>query len=130
MSTLLDSGTLTVWRGANTAPAGGMPAMKYQQIWGSYYADKTIGVTRWYTAQQHGDRPDMIVQVERTWDLKVGTDRVILSPFAWQDAGGAYKIVQIQQVANEENLPRTDLTLERDDGIDAGDITGGAGGSD
>lgn len=130
MSTLLDSGTLTVWRGANTAPPGGMPVMQYQQVWASCYADKTIGVTRWYTAQQHGDRPDMIVQVERTWDLKVGTDRVILSPYAWQDTGGAYKIVQIQQVTNEENLPRTDLTLERDDGIDAGDITGGAGGSD
>lgn len=104
--------------------------MHYTQIWGSYYEDRTVGVQRWYTAQQHGDRPDMVVRVQRTWELKTGTDRVILSPFAWQDSGGAYKIVQIQQITSEENLPMTDLTLERDDGIDAGDITGGAGGAD
>lgn len=126
----LDSGTLTVWRGDNISPPGGKPEMHYTKIWGSYYEDRTVGVQRWYTAQQHGDRPDMVVRVQRTWSLKTGTDRVILSPFAWQDSGGAYKIVQIQQITSEENLPMTDLTLERDDGIDAGDITGGAGGAD
>lgn len=101
--------------------------MGYTQVWGSYYADKTIGITRWYTAQQHGDRPDMVVQVQRTWELKVGTDRVILSPFGWKDDGAAYKIVQIQQVLDDDGLPMTDLTLERDDGIDAGTITGRSG---
>lgn len=126
----LDSGTLTVWRGINTAPAGGMPKMVYERIWGSYYADMTIGITRWYTAQQHGDRPDYLVRVQRVYNLKVGTDRAILQPFGWQDKGGAYKIVQIQHVTDEENLPMTDLTLERDDGIDAGDITGGVSGTD
>ena len=55
---------------------------------------------------------------------------MILEPFGWQDQGGAYKIVQIQQVLDEQDLPVTDLTLERDDGINAGDITGGAGGAD
>lgn len=125
-----DSGTLTVWRGTNTAPAGGQPVMKYRKIWGSYYEDRTIGVQRYYTAQQHGDRPDFLVRVHRTWELSAATDRVILSPFAWQDTGGAYRIAQIQQVLNEEDLPVTDLTLERDDGINAGDITGGAGGAD
>ena len=126
----LDSGTLTVWRGANVSPPGGKPVMQYSQVWGSYYQDRTVGIQRWYTAQQHGDRPDMVVRVQRTWALKTGTDRVILSPFAWQDSGGAYKIVQIQQITSEENLPMTDLTRERDDGIDAGDIAGGAGGTD
>lgn len=126
----LDSGTLTVWRGENISPPGGRPSMAYSQVWGSYYQDMTVGIQRWYTAQQHGDRPDMVVRVQRTWALKTGTDRVILSPFGWQDGGGAYKIVQIQQVADEDGLPVTDLTLERDDGINAGDITAGAGGAD
>lgn len=126
----LDSGTMTVWRGTNTAPAGGMPVFQYAQIWGAYYEDRTIGVQRWYTAQQHGDRPDFLVRVPRTWELSAATDRVILEPFGWQDQGGAYKIVQIQQVLDEQDLPVTDLTLERDDGINAGDITGGAGSAD
>ena len=126
----LDSGILTVWRGTNTAPAGGMPLMKYEKIWGSYYGDMTIGVTRWYTAQQHGDRPDYLVRVQRVYTLKTGTDKIILQPFGWQDNGGAYRIVQIQQVMDDDDLPATDLTLERDDGIDVGDITGSAGSTD
>ena len=126
---MLDSGTLTVWRGTNTSPAGSMPVLTYTQIWGSYYADMTIGVTRWYTAQQHGDRPDYLVQVQRVYTLRAGTDKVLLNPFAWQDTGGAYKIVQIQQVIDDDGLPKTNLTLERDDGIDAGEITGSVGGT-
>ena len=104
--------------------------MTYKQIWGAYYQDRTIGIQRWYTAQQHGDRPDCLVRVPRTWELSTATDRVILEPFGWQDNGGAYRIVQIQQVMDEADLPVTDLTLERDDGIDAGTITGSAGGAD
>ena len=104
--------------------------MAYKRVWGSYYADMTIGVNRWYTAQQHGDRPDHLVRVQRVYDLKVGTDRVLLSPFAWRDMEGAYKITQIQQVTDSDGLPATDLTLERDDGIDAGTITNGAGSVD
>ena len=126
----LDSGTLTVWRGTNTAPAGGRPVMTYAQFWGSYYQDRTVGVQRWYTAQQHGDRPDMVVRVQRTWALSTATDRATLAPFGWQDGNpGAYKIVQVQQVTDEDGLPVTDLTLERDEGIDAATITGGAGGA-
>ena len=126
----LDSGTLTIWRGTNTASAGGMPAMKYKQLLGAYYQDRTIGVQRWYTAQQHGDRPDFLVRVPRTWELSAATDRVILEPFGWQDNGGAYQMLQIQQVLDDNGLPATDLTLERDDGIDAGALTCGAGGAD
>lgn len=126
----LDSGILTVWRGENISPPGGMPDMRYKQIWGAYYEDRTIGVQRWYTAQQHGDRPDFLVRIPRTWDISTGTDRVILSPFGWQDEGEAYKITQVQQVFDDADLPMTDLTLERDDGIDAGTIKRSIGRAD
>lgn len=122
---VLDSGMLTVWRGENASPPGGMPKPSYTRIWASYYGEKTVGVTRWYTAQQHGDHPDLLVEVQRTWELRVGTDRVVLFPAAYEDRG-SYKITQVQQVTDENGLPMTDLTLERDDGIDAADITGGA----
>lgn len=118
MGTPLDSGVLTIWRGENISPAGGMPVMQYKTIYQGYYAEKTVGIARWYTGQQHGDRPDIVVQIQRTYGLKAGTDRVTLAPFACQDTG-SYKIDQIQQVVTNENLPMTDLTLERDDGIDA-----------
>ena len=96
---MLDSGVLTAWRGANKAPAGGMPVMEYEQVWGSYYENRTIGVTRYYTAQQHGDR-------------------------------NAYRVTQKQDVIDDDGLPATDLTLERDDGLDAGKITGSVSSSD
>ena len=125
---MLDSGELTVWRGANTAPSGGMPVMAYTQIWGSYYQARTIGVNRYYTAQQHGDRADVMVRVHRTYDVNPATDKVILSPYDHKD-GNAYRITQKQDVEDDNGLPATDLTLERDEGIDAGAITGSAGGA-
>ena len=125
---MLDSGTLTVWRGTNTSPAGSMPVLKYAQIWGSYYADRTIGIQRYYTAMQHDNRVDAMVRVQRTYELAPADDRVILSPYSHQD-GNAYRIIQLQQVLDDDGLPVTDLTLERDDGIDAGQLTASAGGS-
>ena len=125
MSTLLDSGELTVWRGANTAPPGGMPTMGYSVVYQGAYGEKTVGITRWYTGQQHGDRPDIVVQIQRTYGLVAGSDLVTLAPYTHQDPK-PYKINQIQQVINAENLPMTDLTLQREDGIDANDLTAAA----
>ena len=113
----LDSGVLTVWRGTNQSPPGGMPDMGYKQIFGSYYRETTVGIQRYYTAQQYGDRPDMVVRITRTWEIRTATDRVVLQPFGWQDTGGG-------------GLPGPDPTLERDEGLDAGTITGSTGSSD
>ena len=120
--TLLDSGVLTVWRGNNSSPPGSMPSLNYTQLYQGYYGEKAVGITRWYTAQQHSDRPDIVVQIQRTYGIKVGSDIATISPFTHEETG-AYKIVQIQQVWNAENLPMTDLTLERDDGIDTSLLT-------
>lgn len=124
---MLDSGELTVWRGDNISPPGGMPVFQYRQVWASYYENRTIGVSRYYTAQQYGDRADVMVRVHRTYTVNPATDKVILNPYDHED-GSAYRITQKQDVEDEDGLPATDLTLERDEGIDAGTITGGAGG--
>lgn len=125
----LDSGELTVWRGVNTAPPGGMPVMAYQQVWASYYENRTIGVSRYYTAQQHGDRADALVRVHRTYEVDPATDRIVLAPYDHPD-GNAYRVTQKQDVLDDEGLPATDLTLERDEGIDAATLKGSAGGAD
>ena len=106
-----------------------MPVLKYAQIWGSYYADRTIGIQRYYTAMQHDNRVDAMVRVQRTYELKPADDRIILSPYSHVD-GNAYRIIQLQQVLDDDGLPVTDLTLERDDAIDAGQLATGAGGTD
>lgn len=125
----LDSGELTVWRGENIAPPGGMPVMDYQQVWASYYENRAIGVSRYYTAQQHGDRADALVRVHRTYEVDPAKDRIVLAPYDRPD-GNAYRVTQKQDVLDDEGLPASDLTLERDEGIDAGTLKGGAGGTD
>lgn len=111
---ILDSGTLTVWRGVNETPPGGMPALSFDKVWSSYYGDKTVGVTRFYTAKQAGDNVDMVVQVQRTYELKAAEDLVVLSPYTHKEEK-AYRIAQIQQVLDEDQNPRTELSLERTD---------------
>lgn len=125
---LLDSGTLTVWRGANASPPGGKPEMHYTQIWASCYQLRTVGVNRWYTAQQHGDRSDLLVRVQRTYTIRPAQDLVILTPYDHQDTA-AYRITLKQDIMDEDGLPATDLTLERSAGIDAGAIADSAGGA-
>lgn len=109
---VLDSGTLTVWRGVNVTPPGGMPEMDYTHIWTSYYAERTVGVTRWYSAQQYGDRPDLLVRVPRNYGLSVGSDVVRLSPFTHKDTS-EYSIIQIQHIIDEDGLPATELSLQK-----------------
>lgn len=117
----LDSGVLTVWNGANAAPPGSMPVMKYKKVWSSYYQNRTVGITRHYTAQQYGDRVDALVRVHRIYEINPAEDKIILHPYDHLD-GNAYRITQKQDVVDEDNLPASDLTLERDEGIDAGTI--------
>lgn len=102
-----------------------MPVLKYTQIWGSYYEDRTVGIQRYYTAMQHDSRVDAMVRVNRTYEVQPAGDRVVLSPFSHED-GSAYRIIQIQQVLDDDGLPATDLTLERDDRIDARSLEAGA----
>lgn len=114
---LLDAGTLTVWRGDNSSPPGGMPALSYQQIWGGAYGEKTVGVTRFYNAMQAGDRVDAVVQTQRTYNLRAAEDLVLLFPYSHREEK-AYRITQLQQVTDEDGNPRTELSLERTE-IDA-----------
>ena len=123
---VLDSGELTVWRGANVSPPGGMPVETYTQVWAGCYGLRTVGINRWYAGQQHGDRSDLLVRIQRTYTINPAEDKVVLSPYDHEDKG-VYRITQKQDVLDEDDLPATELTLERSDGIDAGQITGRTG---
>ena len=74
---------------------------------------------------QHDSRVDAMVRVNRTYEVRPADDRVVLSPFSHAD-GSAYRIIQLQQVLDDDGLPVTDLTLERDDRIDARSLEAGA----
>lgn len=97
--------------------------MGYAHVWVSYYAERTVGATRFYAAQQYGQRPDLLVRVPRTYLINAATDVVKLSPYSHKDEN-EYSILQIQHVFDDDGLPATDLSLqmvdieELDDGQD------------
>lgn len=115
---LLDSGIATVWRGRNTAPPGRKPVMKFdQKIYASYYGDKTVGITRYWTAKAQDDRADLLIEIQRCAEISTA-DRCQLEPGLDSAAEGYYKILQVQHLQDEDGQPVTDLTLERIGAID------------
>lgn len=118
---LHDSGELTVYRGHNSAGPGKKPVYAYEKILEcECYGEKTVGFSRYFTAMQNDVNVDMLLQIGRNYDVLVG-DVVILSPYShFEDK--VYQIVQVQQVEDEDNLPMTDISLSRMEGIDSNGI--------
>ena len=109
----LNAGIATILRGRNTAGYGEMPNMVYDnQIFQSYYAEKTVGVTRFYTAKSNGSQADLLIEIQRCGDIRP-SDVCRLQSFYDSGISGDYVVIQPQQVVNEDNLPVTDLTLQR-----------------
>ncbi len=117
---MFDSGILTVRRGVDVTPPGGIPEIDYQVIWSSYYSERTVGTTRWFNAQQYDARADLLIRVPRIYSLNVESDVVRLSPYSHKD-DRKYLIIQIQHVTDDDGLPATDLTLQMTE-VDDGEI--------
>ncbi len=104
---LLDAGIATIWRGRNAAPAGSLPKMVFDtQYYRSYYGDKTVGITRFWTAKSYNDRADLLVEIQRNAGISTA-DRCQLEP-----------AFDVQHLLDEDGQPVTDLTLERVSAID------------
>ena len=112
-----DAGIAIIYQKRETAEPGLMP----QPVWDtvrtrSYYANRTVGITRFWTALGNNDQIDLLIRVDR--DASISTrDRVYLTPFTRETIQGWYRIVQVQHVTDEDELLATDLSLERIDEI-------------
>lgn len=116
---LLDAGIANIWRGVNTASPGSLPVVEYtQQYFTSYYGDKTVGVQRYWTAQAHDDRADLLIEIQRNAGISTA-DRCQLQPVFDEVAAGYYKILQVQHLLDSDGRPVTDLTLERIDSLES-----------
>lgn len=115
---LLDGGIATIWKPVDVSEPGGMPKVRYtEKYFQSYYGEKTVGINRYWTAQAHDSRADILIEIQRNAGISTN-DRCQLTPFFDSAEAAYYKIVQCQHVLDEDNLPMTDLTLERIDDID------------
>lgn len=106
----LDDGILTVYRLINSAEPGMLPVLAESEILTACYGERTVGLSRFYTAMQADTQVDMVVRIPRAYGLLSG-DRVRLRPYAWQAPEYPYLVVQVQQVTDEDNLPATDLSI-------------------
>lgn len=114
---VLDSGSVTICRGVNSASAGSMPSMVMEDIYTSYYGEKRVGFARYFTAKEHGSRADMLIEIQRNGDIRT-SDEAVLTSFYDNGTSGTYRIVQVQHVVDGDGQQMTDLTLERIDNLD------------
>ncbi len=115
---LLDAGIAVIWKGRNTAPSGNKPKITYdQEYFKSYYGNKTVGISRYWTAKAQDDQADLLIEIQRNAGIS-SADRCQLYPAFDSEAAGYYKILQIQQITDEDGQPATDLTLERLEAVD------------
>lgn len=115
---LLDSGTATIWRKETRSLPGEMPKGTYtEEVFRSYYGDKTVGFARYATAKAQDMRADLLIEIQRCGGINTA-DRCQLISYGDTGISGYYKIIQCQHRNNEDGLPVTDLTLERIDSID------------
>ena len=106
---ILDSGKLTVCTLKNTAKKGDMPKNRLEKGNWHFYKERTIGYNRQYAAMGVNQRIDMLARI---WQ-----DRTIRADMYALIEDEQYRITVVQHLLNEDNLPVTDLTLERLDDL-------------
>ena len=110
----LDSGLLTVKRPTVQAD-GGLPQPIYTEVFRGYFAHRTVGFNRYFTALAADDRIDLLVRIQR---FAASTkDLVELTPVFADGTGGVYHIVQVQHLTDDDGLLMTDLSLQRTEGV-------------
>ena len=118
----LDAGVLKILLGHNEAENGDPVRMVYDiEIFRSYYGEKTVGIQRFYTAKSVDSQADLLVEIQRCGAVLANKDVCRLKSFKDSGISGDYKILQAQQVLDEDGIPMTDLTLQRIDPIEEGE---------
>lgn len=115
---VLDGGIATIWRQELTSKPGEMPTSDYTlEYFKSYYAEKTIGFARHWAAKAYDRQASLMIEIQRKGGIDT-SDRCELASYTDPELNGVYRIIQSQNLTNEDGLPVTDLTLERMDGPD------------
>lgn len=96
-----DAGILTMYSLQNIAVAGMMPKEQLVELGTAYYDERTVGVTRAYSAMAANQQIDKLVRCYNT-ELPIGAEYVIL------EDGLQYRI-SLKQLQGDH----VDLTLER-----------------
>lgn len=104
---IFDDGVVFICDLENTAPNGRMPQMqlvKKDKLW---FAERTVGASRFYQARGVNEQVDMLIRVIGKRSIKIGQ-------YAMLGNGEQFHINNVQHIIDDvNNLRYTDLTLER-----------------
>lgn len=104
---LLDDGVVYLCNLTNTAPNGRKPVFELVKVKKYWFAEKTVGYSRFYEAKGVNEQVDMLIRIPHDRKARIGM-------YAMLGNGEQFHIVQVQQIVDDENELRfTDLTLSR-----------------
>lgn len=102
---MMDAGIIRVYSTKNSnrggAPVRALDALKLE----AWFEDRSVGMSRYYAARQANVAVDRIARVWRADGINV-QDVVVID-------GAQYLIQQVQQAFDQDEMPVTDITLER-----------------
>lgn len=106
ISQTYNDGYVQIYEAVDTSEPGYAPKLEYRQVYGLRYAERSIGVTRYYAAAQANERIDAVIRCQR---VPVSSLNVAKLP-----DGNMYRITLVQHPAGV--VPASmDLTLRRMD---------------
>ena len=106
---MMDAGVLTLCKLVNTAEDGRMPVEQLEPLETGVFEDRIVGYNRYFTARGVNEQVDMMVRVWRMPEARAGMYAVL----SQSENDGQYRIVQVQNLLNDDGLKVTDLSLER-----------------
>lgn len=106
---MMDAGTLSLCTLVNTAAPGTMPKERLHEIAQSYFEERVVGFSRYFTARGVNEQADLMVRAWRMPEAQAGMYAVLDK----SEYNGQYRIVQVQHLLNDDGLKVTDLTLAR-----------------
>jgi len=103
---------VNIYSVGNTAPSGKMPKDRLKLKVGPVrYAERTVGINRYWTAMQANAKIDMVIRIPCT-SLRGRSIDVSTQDIAIPIDGAQYRIMQVQK-PEDIYPPVLDLSLER-----------------
>jgi hypothetical protein len=102
-----NDGVVVICSAADTAEAGGKPVISLTPRVTLRYAERTVGVKRYYEARGYGARIDRVIRVPGRHDISIHDVAILAS-----EKNAQYAIQQVQY-PQDASTPCTDLSLER-----------------
>ena len=109
---ILDDGCVVVSRKTNVSPAGNLPSYSKETVYVSSYGNKTVGISRFYSALANNRQADLLIEINRCGAVRAN-DVCALESFKDDGLTGDYEVIQVQHLKDEDGIDVTDLTLER-----------------